>query len=61
MENFVKIGRICELLSVTRPTIYKWIRENGLPVIKIKPLGSDISASRFKVSEVTKWFEEFQQ
>ncbi len=61
MENFVKIGRICELLSVTRPTVYKWIKENGLPVIRIKPLGSDITALRFKLSEVTKWFEDSQR
>lgn len=61
MENFVKIGRICELLSVTRPTIYKWIRENGLPVIRIKPLGSDVRVLRFKESDVADWFENIEK
>jgi excisionase family DNA binding protein len=55
MENFVKIDRICELLGVTKPTIYTWIRNKGLPCVKT---GSSKSAIRFKKSEVVSWFEK---
>lgn len=59
MEDYVNIERICEMLGVTRQTVYKWVSEKGLPAIKLDQ--SKGAPLRFKESDVRNWFESFQK
>jgi excisionase family DNA binding protein len=41
-----------ELLAVSRPTLYRLVRDHGLPVIR--PTGNDM---RFRPEDVEAWLE----
>jgi excisionase family DNA binding protein len=57
MENYVGIDRICSLLGVKRQTVYKWIKEKGLPAIRVEEASG--AKLKFKESKVREWFEGF--
>lgn len=51
VEKYVGIEDVMNLLSVTKGTLYKWIREDKFPGYKLGRYW------RFKISEVEEWVQ----
>ena len=52
LSPLLTVQECAELLAVSRPTIYRLVREHGLPVIR--PTGNDI---RFRPEDIERWLE----
>ncbi len=50
-DTVLSTQQVMKLLSISKPTLYRWIAEQGLPVKKI---GKNY---RYRRSEVLRWFE----
>lgn len=53
-KEFLTVENLCELLQVSRVTVYRW-REQGMPYIKI---GRNI---RFEKEKVLEWIRKHQE
>jgi excisionase family DNA binding protein len=49
MKQLYNTREMIEYLHISYPTLYKWVREEGLPGFK---LGGSL---RFKITEVDEW------
>ena len=58
MPNSLKLIRpkeLCEILSISIPTLYRWHSENKFPVKKIQ-IGPNSVA--YRMADVEKWLED---
>jgi len=58
MPNSLKIIRpkeLCEMLSISIPTLYRWHAEDKFPVKKIKIGPNSVG---YRLAEVEKWLED---
>jgi excisionase family DNA binding protein len=46
------VAQTAQLLAVSRPTLYRLVRDHGLPVVR--PTGNDM---RFRPEDVEAWLE----
>jgi excisionase family DNA binding protein len=52
LSPLLTVQQCAELLAVSRPTIYRLVRDHGLPVVR--PTGNDI---RFRPDDLESWLE----
>ena len=52
LSPLLTVQQCAELLAVSRPTLYRLVRDHGLPVIR--PTGNDM---RFRPQDVEAWLE----
>ena len=51
LSPLLTVAKAAELLAVSRPTIYRLVRDHGLPVVRIT---ADI---RFRPEDIEAWLE----
>jgi excisionase family DNA binding protein len=54
-ERWYSMNEICAYLSITRDTVYTWVRDDGMPAVKIG------RTWRFKPSEVDAWLRSHSE
>jgi excisionase family DNA binding protein len=52
MSPLLTVAQAAEFLAVSRPTLYRLVRDHGLPVIR--PTGNDM---RFRLEDVEAWLD----
>lgn len=52
LSPLLTVQQCAELLAVSRPTVYRLVRDHGLPVIR--PTGNDM---RFRSEDLEAWLE----
>jgi excisionase family DNA binding protein len=52
LSPLLTVQQCAELLAVSRPTVYRLVRDHGLPVVR--PTGNDI---RFRPEDLESWLE----
>lgn len=52
MGELLKVGQLADYLQVRRPTIYRWIRDHGLPALKVG------TRWRFRQEDIDEWMEK---
>jgi excisionase family DNA binding protein len=52
LSPLLTVQQCAELLAVSRPTIYRLVRDDGLPVVR--PTGNDI---RFRPEDLEAWLQ----
>jgi len=52
MSGLLTVAEAAVLLRVSKPTIYRLVRDHGLPVVR--PTGNDI---RFRPEDLERWLE----
>ena len=55
MEKLLKIEEICDLLQVSRSTVYEWTHMEKIPHYKL-PKGI-----RFRMSEISLWVKKMKR
>lgn len=53
MERLLKVRDVAALLSVSRPTVYRYVNEQALPHVRLSG-----GVLRFREREVERWVEE---
>lgn len=57
MTNLLKVKDICDLLKVSKSTVYKWVNEGFLPYIVIKR-NKRKQTIRFNKDAIESWMKE---
>jgi excisionase family DNA binding protein len=52
LSPLLTVQQCAELLAVSRPTLYRLVRDHGLPVIR--PTGNDM---RFRPEDIEAWLD----
>jgi excisionase family DNA binding protein len=52
LSQLLTVAQTAELLAVSRPTLYRLVRDHGLPVIR--PTGNDM---RFRPEDIERWLD----
>jgi excisionase family DNA binding protein len=52
LSPLLTVQQCADLLAVSRPTLYRLVRDHGLPVIR--PTGNDM---RFRPEDIERWLE----
>jgi excisionase family DNA binding protein len=52
LSPLLTVQQCAELLAVSRPTLYRLVRDHGLPVIR--PTGNDM---RFRPEDIERWLD----
>jgi excisionase family DNA binding protein len=48
-DRWLSVDEICKYIGVSNDTIYKWIKEKGMPASKVGRLW------KFKIADVDEW------
>ena len=56
MEKFYSVKELTQLLSISKPTIYRWVREGRIPYYKVNGY-----LIRFREKDIKEWIEKFRK
>jgi excisionase family DNA binding protein len=60
-HGWVNADQLAEHLGVSRETVLRWKREQGLPAVTIGQDGPGRKTVRFNVGEVFAWLDEHRE